>query len=143
MTDDEFLARALRWRGVDDPCLACRGAGQRCYSSGATWRGGMGVASHAWDVCDACWGSGDRYRTGCDLRRLRDEESQRVAEAAISAVADSCAASPGAGHIGEVMIEFDKLIDRRRSPMSVFATSALLGIRNLIARAIMVQERRL
>ncbi len=59
-----------RARGVLDPCDACRGLGVRMYSSGATWRGGMGVASSEYDVCDVCWGSGDAHRHGVDLRRL-------------------------------------------------------------------------
>lgn len=133
----------LRWRGVDDPCLRCNGSGVRTYSSGATWRGGMGTTRTERDVCDVCWGTGDRYRTGVDLRRLRDEERKRVAEAALTAVVDSCGMQPGSGYAAELLLELDRLVDRRRMPMSIFAQSALCGLRNLIARAIGVQERRL
>lgn len=79
MSDEDTEHRMrLRWRGVDDPCLKCEGRGVRWYGSTSTWRGGMGAAMITWDVCDVCWGSGDRYRHGCDLRQLRDEESKRV-----------------------------------------------------------------
>jgi len=62
--------RILRARGVNDPCEVCGGLGARMYSSGSTWRGGMGVASMTADVCDICWGSGDKYHQGVDLRTL-------------------------------------------------------------------------
>lgn len=145
--DGEVRTRLLRWRGVDDPCLKCDGSGVRGYSNGSTWRGGAGAASITEDVCDTCWGTGDRFRTGVDLRRLRDEESARIAKAATTAVSDSVGAYSGhqraPGHLGEVLIELDKLIDRRRSPMSIWAQSALLGMRNLIAKALGVNERKL
>lgn len=59
-----------QWRGVDDPCTKCQGAGVRSYSSTATWRGGMGGCMITTDVCDRCWGSGDEHRHGEDLRAL-------------------------------------------------------------------------
>lgn len=146
MTDEDFMERALRWRDVEDPCQTCNGSGTRLYGSGSTWRGGMGTTCMATDVCDACWGTGDRYRSGVNLRQLRDEERTRIAKAALTAVVDSCAASlPRASQngTGELLIELDKLLDRRRSPMSIFAQATLCGLRNLIARALGVQERKL
>ena len=146
MTDAELRHRMLDWRGVEDPCLKCDGSGVRAYSTTATWRGGIGGTSITSDVCDSCWGSGDRYRTWTNLRRLRDEENKRVAEGALTAVIHSCAADmPRATHsgTGELLLELDKLLDRRRLPMSVFAQSVCCGLRNLIARALGVQERKL
>lgn len=70
----------LLWRGVDgDPCDRCNGAGVFSYGNTATWRGGAGGNMVTLDVCNACWGSGDQERKGCDLRRLRAEldEAQR------------------------------------------------------------------
>lgn len=67
---DEALALAQRMRGVVDPCPLCQGLGWRMYSSGSTWRGGMGTASFAHDVCDVCWGSGDAARPVADLRAM-------------------------------------------------------------------------
>lgn len=78
----EDLAWLLRYRGVRDACATCRGMGTRLYGSGSTWRGGMGTASMEYDVCDSCWGSGDKFRHGEDLRKLRNEEAARVAREA-------------------------------------------------------------
>lgn len=64
---------AYRWRHIDQPCSRCSGAGGVMYSSGATWRGGMGTASSAWDICDVCWGSGDESRPWSDQRKLEAE----------------------------------------------------------------------
>lgn len=72
MTDniETTIRTVLRHRGVETPCPACKGLGARMYSSGATWRGGMGVASMTYDVCDTCWGSGDKHRHGVNIREL-------------------------------------------------------------------------
>ena len=55
-------AMMLEWRGVEHgcECLACGGAGVRSYPSTSTWRGGIGGQAFTTDVCDKCWGSGDR-----------------------------------------------------------------------------------
>lgn len=91
-SEEETHAMFLRWRDVEDPCSRCHGTGRIIYGCGATWRGGAGAACIERDVCDACWGSGDRFRSGVNLRQLRDEESKRVAEAAVDALARSCGA---------------------------------------------------
>lgn len=142
-TEAELRYKMLDWRGVEDPCARCDGSGRCAYSNSSTWRGGAGAAAIASDVCDQCWGTGDRYRHGVNLRQLRDEEKTRIAKAALTAVADSVGAHHGAGHSATVMIELDRVLDRKRNPMNVFASSTLLGLRNLIARAIGVQERKL
>ena len=80
----------LHHRGVDVACLKCHGLGVIAYASTSTWCGGMGGASITKDVCDACWGSGDAEQPWTDLRRLRSEESARVAAAAASLFADRC-----------------------------------------------------
>ncbi len=66
-----------RHRGVDerDACPRCNGWGRTMYSSGSTWRGGMGTCGIAWDVCDQCWGSGDITRPGMDLRALTEKRA--------------------------------------------------------------------
>lgn len=70
-TDPDNRHRAmLDWRGVSVPCPRCTGSGQCLYGSTATWRGGIGGQAMTWDVCDACWGSGDAERQGADLRVL-------------------------------------------------------------------------
>ena len=70
--------RFLDWRGIEVPCPECKGSGRTVYGSTATWRGGVGGCSMTADVCDACWGSGDKAKPWTDLRKLRDEETQRV-----------------------------------------------------------------
>lgn len=107
---DELRAEFLAWRGVDDPCLVCRGDGQHWYGSTATWRGGMGGAAMTKDVCDTCWGTGDRYRTGVDLRRLRDEESARVSAAAVDHLARSAGAT-----LTSTRVEVNELVTILRS----------------------------
>ena len=78
-TDNDTLKQFLRWRGVRSPCPKCNGRGCYQYGHGSTWRGGMGTASMAWDVCNVCWGTGDESRTGVDLRKQRDEFNATVA----------------------------------------------------------------
>ena len=80
--NDPNYSLFLRWRGVRTPCDKCKGSGICIYSSTATWRGGMGGAAMARDVCDECWGSGDHDRHGDDLRAQRDGWNQSVATAA-------------------------------------------------------------
>jgi hypothetical protein len=110
-----------RWRGVVDPCLCCGGTGTRYYNNTSTWRGGIGGASITRDVCDACWGSGDRYRGGVDLRRLRDEEAARVAAAATSALARAAGlnltvASVAITELAQLLREAAAKADRGRNP---------------------------
>jgi hypothetical protein len=56
-----------------DECKTCNGAGVRGYGNTSTWIGGVGGQMMTTDVCDQCWGSGDRYRKGVNLRQLRAE----------------------------------------------------------------------
>lgn len=93
MRVDDMRQRFLDWRGVDDPCLKCHGTGNIAYGSTATWRGGAGGAMITTDVCDTCWGTGDRYRHGANLRTLRAEEEKRIAERAVDLLARSVGAS--------------------------------------------------
>lgn len=70
----EAIHRALLdWRGVEDPCKACAGAGVRSYGSTSTWRGGIGGQMITQDVCDTCWGTGDEHRHGANLRAVLAE----------------------------------------------------------------------
>ena len=91
ISDEEKRAR-LDWRYVHDPCLICDGSGVRTYSAFATWQGGLSGGDSRPDVCDACWGTGDRFRHGANLRQLRDHEAARIAEAAVTALAESVGA---------------------------------------------------
>ncbi len=70
LTPEQWRRYLRQWRGVDDPCETCQGSGVKVYSSTATWGGGMGGSMMTKDVCDKCWGSGDKHRQGEDLRAL-------------------------------------------------------------------------
>lgn len=84
ITDPELLKRFLDWRGIEEACPICGGSGRRVYSQTCTWRGGMGGNVMTSDVCDFCWGSGDKYRHGANIRELERTERQRItAEAAL------------------------------------------------------------
>lgn len=114
---DEVYKLIAARRHVRDACAVCRGTGVRMYASGATWRGGMGTTCHAPDVCDACWGSGDRYRHGVNLRQLRDEEEQRIRERAVSLLAEVAGAGMGltlaVAKIADALDALAKAQDRR------------------------------
>jgi hypothetical protein len=64
-------------RGVDYICPECSGLGVKTYPSTATWRGGIGGAAMTTDICNECWGSGDKYKHWVDLRALRNGPPQK------------------------------------------------------------------
>ena len=43
-------------------CERCGGWGKYAYPDTSTWRHGIGGQSFTTDVCDGCWGSGDKHR---------------------------------------------------------------------------------
>jgi hypothetical protein len=71
----------LEMRGltIERSCAACGGAGKRMYGDLHGW-GGPAVEGRArvgehrltFDVCDHCWGSGDRYHAWPSHRRYMD-----------------------------------------------------------------------
>lgn len=81
---DPNWKQILHMRGVHTPCDACHGLGIKVYASTATWHGGMGCAAMTHDVCDECWGSGDKNRHGMDLRKMTAERKQWEKEQAMS-----------------------------------------------------------
>ncbi len=113
---DEVKSRFLAWRHVDMPCPKCKGSGVVMYGSGATWRGGMGTTSVTPGECDVCWGTGDAYRHGVDLRKMRDTEDERVAKRAGELLANAAGANfesmkPA---VFEVVRELEKLARGRK-----------------------------
>lgn len=109
----------MQWRGIrneEDACRMCNGSGRRCYGDTSTWRGGMGGCAMTWDVCDKCWGSGDRYCPGVDLRVLRDQESKRVAERAINLLANSCGVGLANGAVWDIVVAIEDLANRAAKP---------------------------
>jgi len=75
---DEIRAykRVLKRRGVDVPCEKCKGLGTFGYGSGSTYHGGMGVASIKFDVCNQCWGTGDKNKIGTNIKELETAQHQ-------------------------------------------------------------------
>ncbi len=59
------------------------------YSSGATYHGGAGTASLAYDICDKCWGSGDEGEPFDNLRERNERWKQKVAAAGIESITKS------------------------------------------------------
>ncbi len=67
----DFFQIVLDMRGVETPCDECGGLGVKTYDSTATWRGGVGGQALTNDVCDKCWGSGDKHRPWPSHRSLQ------------------------------------------------------------------------
>ena len=63
--------RFLSWRRIEEPCKKCGGSGERGYPNTTTWVGGCGGQAITSDVCDVCWGTGDTYRKGANLRDIK------------------------------------------------------------------------
>jgi hypothetical protein len=123
--NDDFL----RWRQIEAPCETCHGSGGRVYGSTATWRGGMGGAAMTYDVCDRCWGSGDRGSPWTDLRRLRNERDEEVARLALDRFERAAGAPYGMMKLAarEIADELDRLARGRkeRAPYFVNACRSL------------------
>jgi len=73
LTSEDCWQRMLSWRGIDIPCDKCQGSGRHSYASTSTWSGGVGGCMITGDVCDECWGTGDKYKHGVDLRAMRSK----------------------------------------------------------------------
>jgi hypothetical protein len=72
MTHDELIYRTRHIK-PEDQCPTCKGNGWHWYGSGDTYHGGMGTASCETDLCDKCWGSGDRHKTWTNVKALEDK----------------------------------------------------------------------
>ena len=57
-------------RNIEYMCTVCQGSGIKLYGSTSTWRGGIGGAAMTRDVCDQCWGSGNKYQPWVNLKEL-------------------------------------------------------------------------
>lgn len=145
-SSDDFLHRALAWRGVEsEACQSCAGAGARLYSSTSTWRGGMGGQMFTRDVCDQCWGSGAAAQPWLNLRTLRDDTSRQIAERAVGALAQACGATltsarPQVQALVDVLRASADQADRARKPKpgqdSIWYAPLARGLAALLERAI-------
>lgn len=132
----------LRWRHVEDPCETCDGAGVQRYGNSSTWRSGMGAAATTVDVCDTCWGTGDRWRRGIDLRAFRGEEAGRVAKAAVTALADSVGVEYQSCRVDvdRIVQHLEALVDKRNTPYGLGDLAQALA--NVLRRGIGMPERK-
>ena len=139
----KILTYHIRARDTRDPCQKCHGSGARIYPSTATWRGGMGGCMMTTDVCDSCWGSGDRYRQWTNLRQLRDEEEKRLAERAVDLLARSVGASLGSTHpdVGEIIRVLENLADKRGKPATRYLPELAQGLANQLRVAVGLERR--
>ena len=55
---------------ISKPCPRCGGRGKRVYRNTSAWHYGAGGNMATTDICDACWGSGDKDHPGINLRVL-------------------------------------------------------------------------
>lgn len=121
---NEHLAWWIQRRRIETPCSRCEGLGQWTYGSTATWKGGMGGAMMTADVCDLCWGSGDKSRPWTDLRRLRNEETARVHERAGELFAHRCGVEMRTLHpaLDALVVELRAFARQRRPRPTGFDT---------------------
>ena len=70
MEAKEFYQMLLLYRDIEIPCNVCNGLGVKTYGDTSTWHHGIGGQMITSDVCDACWGSGDKNRHWANLRQI-------------------------------------------------------------------------
>jgi hypothetical protein len=133
MNTDEIYKQFLEWRGIETPCPVCCGSGQKAYSSTATWRGGMGGNACTQDVCNTCWGSGDRNHPWAKLKLLRNSEDRRIREGALNILANSAGATLNEMHpaVEEICKELDKLARGRKPRPAWFQNACISLAKNL------------
>jgi hypothetical protein len=128
----------LQWRGVTDPCLSCTGSGRILYPSTSTWRGGMGGSKSTYDVCDTCWGSGDRFVHWTDLRTLRSEEEHRINTRALEHLSDAAGATlSSAGRAVVLMADaLERLARKRGAPAADHLPELARALANTLRKAL-------
>lgn len=83
VTRQDFMRDFLWIRGIDDPDLACpecAGFGVKAYGDTSTWRGGVGGQAFTSDVCDHCWGSGQKCKPWPSHREFYRMKRAAIAE---------------------------------------------------------------
>ena len=59
-----FMGKVCEMRDIKEPCRNCGGLGIQLYNDASTWRHLPGMKPQTTkDVCEHCWGSGDRENT--------------------------------------------------------------------------------
>lgn len=124
----------LRNRGLsrfDKICAPCGGWGVKWYSSGATWRGGVGTTSSEQDVCNVCWGSGNTDRPWPNLKTLEADTAKLVQERALTLLVDAAGAHSSVMQpaITELVLELQKFAKGRKPRPPFFVELCLSLIR--------------
>lgn len=118
-------------RYVEEVCPRCHGYGQRSYANTATWRGGMGGQAITQDVCDVCWGTGDRANPGYNIREWESRRAEDVSRRARCLLDESMGA--GIGILGPaqlVLAEYlEKLARKRTTDRETEALARILSRR--------------
>jgi hypothetical protein len=140
---DDLSKYVLHHRGVNTPCVSCKGLGVIWYNNTATWHGGMGGASMTQDVCNKCWGSGDAENHWTDLRKLRNEENHRVAVQAAELFAYRCGVAfrsvrPG---LRELIGEIERFGRGRKKRAEGFDT-ACICLAKLLTELVDAEEKK-
>lgn len=78
-TEDELFEHyynlVVKLRGVRKPCSKCKGLGVFVYPTTCTWwyDGGQAIHHPTRDICDECWGTGDRVFKGTNIKELQKQ----------------------------------------------------------------------
>ncbi len=77
-TFEDMVRIRLEWRGIDEgcECAECTGSGVKLYGDTSTWQRGIGGQAMTMDVCDHCWGSGDKDRPWPSRRTAKHHPTQ-------------------------------------------------------------------
>jgi len=73
------LLRATAYSLAGVACPRCNGFGVKTYGSTAVWTGGVGAQSLTEAVCDKCWGTGRKDKTGVNQMRVLLETIRKPA----------------------------------------------------------------
>jgi hypothetical protein len=122
------------YRGLENICRGCGGAGKRGYGSTATWHGGMGGQTCTVDICDKCWGSGDDQKPWLDLRKLESIIETQVQERILTyltGIANMAGLKPA---LDELIKELEKLGRGRKARPQYF-----YNICQLLAKRLMLK----
>jgi hypothetical protein len=137
---ERVYEHVLHVRDIEDfqICPKCKGYGTTMYPNTSGWRRSAGGAMMTTDVCDQCWGSGNKDRPWNDLRKMQDTIERRIAERAVDALARSCAANASmtSTHksIREIIAHLDAM--KRKRKVDFWTRQLVIGLANILRRAI-------
>lgn len=134
---DEAHALMLDRRDIypEDACGTCGGYGVRTYSSGATWRGGMGTTSSAKDVCNFCWGSGSKSSPWLNLKTFEADRAAEIQRRSLTLLADVAGTNLAVMRPAiDALVEELKRLTRGRKERPPFFIDLCLGLINTFTK---------